>query len=53
MRRSFSRPDKTVKHERIKLPFYCWLLMAIGFITVLYFMITYVLIPVLAMLTVS
>ena len=53
MRKPFFRPDKTFKQERIKLPFYCWILMAIGFITVLYFIITYVLIPVLAMLTVS
>ena len=40
------RGDEHNPHRR-KLPLFCWILMAVGLITVLY------LIPVLAMLTVS
>ena len=46
------RGDEHNPHRR-KLPLFCWILMAVGLITVLYLLITYVLIPVLAMLTVS
>jgi len=36
-----------------KIPFYCRILMVIGLVTVIYLLITYVLIPILAMLTPS
>ena len=54
MRRPVLGHEKPEKQERRwRLPLYCWILMAIGFMTVLYFLITYLLMPLLAMLTVS
>lgn len=49
----YRRGDPDHHPRQKKLPFICWILMAVGFLTVLYLMITYVLMPVLAMLTVS
>lgn len=56
MRRPF-RPDKDPeefrRERRHRIPFIAKVFMLIGMITVLYFLITYAIMPVLAMLTVS
>ena len=47
-------PRKGEERERVhRIPFAGKILMLIGALTVLYFLITYVLIPVLAMMTVA
>ena len=54
MRMRFHRHGHQESGERRRhMPLICIVLMGIGFMTVLYLMIVYVLMPVLAMLTVS
>ena len=58
-RRKFDKMRKPFSHhehhgeERCRIPVIGWILMGIGLLTVLYFLITYALMPLLAMLTVS
>ena len=56
MRKKFDRHDQVCSSERgtnRRIPVISAVLMAIGFLTVLYLFVVYILIPVLAMLTVS
>lgn len=46
-------PDEHREERRHRIPFIAKVFMLIGMITVLYFLITYAVMPVLAMLTVS
>lgn len=50
------RKEKRYEHDRgqrQRIPLFAVILMIIGGLTVLYFLITYVLMPILAMMTVS
>ena len=52
-RHLFRKKDHGPGPRERRLPLFCWILMFVGLLTLLYLFITYVLMPVLAMLTVS